>query len=65
MLWHTLCTQTYLKSVRSKLACSAIKLVPLNKDPHVLEVPDGVKVPGSYDLVGQKKGFNRSGRPSS
>lgn len=52
--------QDYLKQVRRELDCRAIKYISLNKESHVLEVPDdSCRVPSSYSLVGHRKGFKR------
>lgn len=52
--------QDYLQQVRRELDCRAIKYIPLNKESHVLEVPDdSCRVPSSYSLVGHRKGFKR------
>lgn len=52
-------TQDYLKQVKRELDCRSIKYISLNKESHVLEVPDDCKVPTSYCLVGTRKGFKR------
>ena len=49
----------HLASEKVALKCRTASLISLNKESHVLELPDGVAVPPSYDLVGQRKGFKR------
>ncbi|CAL8470971.1 g10513 [Coccomyxa elongata] len=55
----------HLKDVRKKLGCSGITYVSLNKDSHLLDIPDSAAdgVPSSYELVGQKKGWKRYRSP--
>ena len=49
----------HLAAEKVALKCRSASLISLNKESHVLELPDGVAVPPSYDLVGQRKGFKR------
>ncbi|KAF6259292.1 muts domain V-domain-containing protein [Scenedesmus sp. NREL 46B-D3] len=51
----------YLSRVRKQLDCRAISFVSVNKDSHVLEVPETAcgSVPPVLLLAGQKKGFKR------
>jgi DNA mismatch repair protein MSH6 len=47
--------------VRKQLDCRAVSYVSVNKDSHVLEVPEAAcaSVPPVLLLVGQRKGFKR------
>jgi DNA mismatch repair protein MSH6 len=47
--------------VRKQLDCRSVNYVSVNKDSHVLEVPEAAcgSVPPVLLLVGQKKGFKR------
>ncbi|KAI8462894.1 MAG: muts domain V-domain-containing protein [Monoraphidium minutum] len=51
----------YLTLVRQKMGCKEVKYVAQNKESHVLEVPESAlgRVPSSFALVSQKKGFKR------
>eukprot|EP00879_Flechtneria_rotunda_P025746 GHRR01027386.1.p1 GENE.GHRR01027386.1~~GHRR01027386.1.p1 ORF type:complete len:1037 (+),score=479.42 GHRR01027386.1:1366-4476(+) len=53
--------QSYLTKVHRELACQTIQYTSLNKESHVLEVPDAAAtaIPSSYCLVGHRKGFKR------
>jgi hypothetical protein len=53
--------QAYLSRVRKQLDCRSVSYVSVNKDSHVLEVPEAAcgSVPPVLLLVGQKKGFKR------
>ncbi|WIA28905.1 hypothetical protein OEZ86_011429 [Tetradesmus obliquus] len=53
--------QAYLARVRKQLDCRSVSYVSMNKDSHVLEVPEAAcgSVPLVLLLVGQKKGFKR------
>lgn len=53
--------QAYLARVRKQLDCRSVSYVSMNKDSHVLEVPEAAcgSVPPVLLLVGQKKGFKR------
>jgi hypothetical protein len=53
--------QAYLSRVRKQLDCRSVSYVSVNKDSHVLEVPEAAcgSVPPVLLLVGQRKGFKR------
>ncbi|EIE20176.1 hypothetical protein COCSUDRAFT_18682, partial [Coccomyxa subellipsoidea C-169] len=59
--------EQHLKEVKKKLGCSSISYVSVNKDSHLLDIPDSAagSVPSSYELVGQKKGWKRYRSPRS
>lgn len=54
-------TQDYLVRVRKQLDCRSITYTSLNKESHVLEVPEAAagRMPASFSLVGHRKGFKR------
>lgn len=47
--------------VRKQLDCRSVSYTSLNKESHVLEVPESAagRMPSSYSLVGHRKGFKR------
>eukprot|EP00877_Chromochloris_zofingiensis_P003836 jgi/Chrzof1/13453/Cz07g33220.t1 len=53
--------QEYLQHIRKQFRCRDISYITLNKESHVLEVPDGVAdaMGESFDMVGHRKGFRR------
>ncbi|KXZ50845.1 hypothetical protein GPECTOR_15g531 [Gonium pectorale] len=53
--------QDYMKEVRQKLNCREVSWVSVNKDSHLLEVPDAVaaRIGGDFQLVGNRKGYKR------
>lgn len=53
--------QDYLVRVRKQLDCRSISYTSLNKESHVLEVPEAAagRMPASFSLVGHRKGFKR------
>ena len=60
--------QSWLRDARATLgggADSGISLVSVNKDTHVLEIPDRFvsKIPGSWSREGTRKGFERFDSP--
>ena len=54
----------HLVAERAALRAPGAALVSLHKDPHVLELADAVRVPPSYRLIGQRKGFRRYMSPA-
>ena len=53
--------QAYLVRVRKQLDCRSVTYTSLNKESHVLEVPEASagRMPSCYSLVGHRKGFKR------
>lgn len=59
--YHSWLLQEYLQHIRKQFRCRDISYITLNKESHVLEVPDGVAdaMGESFDMVGHRKGFRR------
>ena len=50
----------YLSSIRKELkAGTSVRFVSLNKESHVIEAPEGVSVPHSWEAMQGKKGIKR------
>ncbi|GFH28140.1 DNA mismatch repair protein [Haematococcus lacustris] len=51
----------YLQSVRGRVSAPprSVVYISMNKDSHIIELPESVKVPSEFSMVGQRKGFKR------
>jgi DNA mismatch repair protein MSH6 len=56
--------EAHLKDVRAELRCAAAKYVSLNKEPHVLELPESVEAPRGWEAMQGKKGVRRYMSPA-